>query len=44
MGITYWKMGEKQLARAAWERSLELNPDNNDAKGWLVISKSDTNF
>ncbi|RMF08209.1 MAG: tetratricopeptide repeat protein, partial [Candidatus Neomarinimicrobiota bacterium] len=39
MGITYWKMGESQLARAAWDRSLELNPDNNEARGWLMITR-----
>lgn len=38
MGITYWKMNEHQLAKAAWQRSLELNPDNNEAKGWLLIA------
>jgi len=38
MGITYWKMNEKQLAKGAWQRSLELNPDNNEAKGWLLIA------
>ncbi len=38
MGITYWKMNEKQMAKAAWQRSLELNPDNNEAKGWLLIA------
>jgi len=38
MGITYWKMNEKQMAKGAWQRSLELNPDNNEAKGWLMIA------
>ena len=38
MGITYWEMGEKQLARASWERSLELKPENNESKGWLILS------
>ncbi len=38
IGITYWKMGESQLAKAAWERSLELNSDNNEAKGWLILT------
>jgi len=38
MGITYWDMGEKQLARASWERSLELKPENNESKGWLILS------
>ncbi len=42
MGITYWKMNEPQLARAAWDRSLELNPDNNEARGWLMITRQDS--
>ncbi len=42
MGVTYWKMDERQLARGAWERSLELNPDNNEARGWLIISQQDS--
>ena len=39
MGVTYWKMNEHQLAKAAWNRSLQINPDANDAKGWLILSK-----
>jgi len=27
------------LARAAWQRSLELNANNNTAQGWLIISR-----
>ncbi|MFQ6614080.1 MAG: tetratricopeptide repeat protein, partial [Fidelibacterota bacterium] len=42
MGITYWKMKESQLARAAWNRSLEINPDNNEARGWLLITRQDS--
>ena len=38
MGITYWKMDEKQLARASWEKSLELKPDNNESRGWLILT------
>ena len=38
MGITYWEMGERQLARASWEKSLEIKPDNNESKGWLILS------
>ena len=38
MGITYWEMDEKQLARASWERSLEIKPDNNESKGWLILT------
>jgi tetratricopeptide (TPR) repeat protein len=39
MGVTYWKMNEHQLAKAAWNRSLQISPDANDAKGWLILSK-----
>lgn len=42
IGITYWKMGESQLAKAAWERSLELNSDNNEAKGWLILTAQES--
>jgi tetratricopeptide (TPR) repeat protein len=38
MGITYWKMNEKQLARASWEKSIEIKPDNNESRGWLILS------
>jgi len=38
IGITYWKMGEPILAKGAWDRSIELKPDNNEAKGWLVLT------
>ncbi len=39
LGITYWKMNESRLARAAWQRSLEIQPDNNEAQGWLILSR-----
>lgn len=39
LGVTYWKMSEPQLAKGAWERSLQLNPDNNEAKGWLILAE-----
>jgi len=42
LGITYWKMQEKQLARGAWERSLEISPDNNESRGWMIITKQDS--
>lgn len=39
LGITYWKMKESVLARAAWQRSLELNPrHDNNARGWLLVA------
>lgn len=38
LGITYWKLNEQKLARAAWQRSLELNPGNeNNARGWMLL-------
>jgi RNA polymerase-associated protein CTR9 len=42
IGVTYWKMDEKQLARASWERSLQIQPDNNDSRGWLILSAQDS--
>ena len=38
IGITYWKMNEKLLARASWEKSLEIKPENNESRGWLILS------
>ena len=38
LGITYWKMKETGLAKAAWSRSMELNPVNNDSRGWLLLA------
>ena len=38
LGITYWKMKEEALAKAAWSKSMELDPTNNDARGWLMLS------
>lgn len=38
LGITYWKMKEKGMAMAAWQRSMELDPKNNDARGWLLLA------
>ena len=36
------KMDEKYLARASWERSLQIQPDNNDSRGWLILSAQDS--
>ena len=38
LGITYWKMKESALAKAAWTRSIEIDPANNDARGWLLLA------
>ncbi|MFQ6612746.1 MAG: tetratricopeptide repeat protein [Fidelibacterota bacterium] len=37
LGIIYWKMKEPGMAKAAWQRSMELDPKNNDARGWLLL-------
>ena len=39
LGITYWAIGENMMARGAWEKSLKLNPENNEAKGWLMVAQ-----
>jgi len=31
-------MEESRLAKAAWSRSMELNPVNNDSRGWLLLA------
>ena len=38
LGITYWRMKESALAKAAWSRSMEIDPVNNDARGWLLLA------
>ena len=38
LGITYWRMNETGLAKAAWARSMEIDPINNDARGWLLLA------
>ncbi len=43
LGITYWRMQEPLLAKAAWKRSLEISPTNNEAQGWLLIAENDSN-
>jgi len=38
LGITYWHMGEREMATAAWQKSLLIQPDDNSAQGWLIIA------
>ncbi len=38
LGATYWYMGEKEMAVAAWEKSLSLKSDDNAARGWLLLA------
>tara|TARA_B100000315_G_scaffold75611_1_gene69170 strand:+ start:5972 stop:7597 length:1626 start_codon:yes stop_codon:yes gene_type:complete len=44
LGITYWVMGEKEMARAAWGKSLALKPEDNSAKGWLLLAGRQSDF
>ncbi|KAG8900293.1 hypothetical protein FRB99_006134 [Tulasnella sp. 403] len=32
IGLCFWALNEREKARLAWERSLEVNPDNTAAK------------
>ncbi|MFQ6674160.1 MAG: tetratricopeptide repeat protein [Fidelibacterota bacterium] len=38
LGITYWYMDEKEMAVAAWEKSISLKPEDNSARGWLLLA------
>lgn len=42
LGMTYWYMDERELAVAAWEKSLSIQPESNNARGWMILSKSMT--
>ena len=42
LGATFWYMGEKQMAVAAWEKSLSIRSDDNAAKGWLLLANRST--
>lgn len=39
LGVTYWYMGEKEMAVAAWEKSLSIQPEDNSAQGWLLLAR-----
>lgn len=39
LGVTYWYMGEKEMALAAWEKSLSIQPEENSAQGWLFLAR-----
>ncbi|MEE9165923.1 MAG: tetratricopeptide repeat protein [Candidatus Neomarinimicrobiota bacterium] len=38
LGVTYWYMGEREMAVAAWQKSLNLQPEDNSARGWLILA------
>ena len=39
IGLTYWNMDEKDLARSSWEKSMSIKPENNESHGWLILSE-----
>ena len=39
IGLTYWNMDEKDLARSSWKKSMSIKPDNNESQGWLILSE-----
>ena len=42
MGITYWNMDERQMARSSWEKSMAVQPDNNESRGWLILFRQES--
>jgi tetratricopeptide (TPR) repeat protein len=39
IGLTYWNMDEKDLARSSWKKSMSIKPENNESQGWLILSE-----
>ena len=39
IGLTYWNMDEKDLARSSWKMSMSIKPENNESQGWLILSE-----
>ena len=39
IGLTYWNMDEKDLARSSWKKSMAIKPENNESQGWLLLSE-----
>ncbi|KAK9241421.1 hypothetical protein V1525DRAFT_393100 [Lipomyces kononenkoae] len=44
IGMCYWKLGYKDEARLAWERSLELDPENTSANVLMGLYFQDKAF
>ena len=42
MGITYWNIDERQMARSSWEKSMAIQPDNNESRGWLILFQQES--
>ncbi|CCH43266.1 RNA polymerase-associated protein CTR9 [Wickerhamomyces ciferrii] len=44
IGLNFWNLKDKKMATKAWERSLEIDPENEVAKLLIVLSKFDSSF
>lgn len=44
IGLNFWKLNDKPLAVKAWNRSLEIDPNNLIAKTLITLSKFDSSF
>ena len=42
LGLTYWNMDEKDLAKSSWQKSMKIKPDNNESQGWLILSDQES--
>jgi tetratricopeptide (TPR) repeat protein len=42
LGLTYWNMDEKDLAKSSWQKSMTIKPDNNESQGWLILSDQES--
>ena len=42
LGLTYWNMDEKVLAKSSWQKSMIIKPDNNESQGWLILSDQES--
>ena len=42
LGLTYWNMDEKDLAKSSWQKSMNIKPDNNESQGWLILSDQES--
>jgi len=44
IGMNFWRLKDKKMATKSWERALEIDPENENAKLLLTLSKFDSSF
>lgn len=44
IGMNFWRLNDKNMAKKSWERALEVDPENQTAKLLLTLSKFDSSF